>query len=309
MKTTSLSIVIVNYKTPKYTIACLRSIYENPPRGDFEVIVVDNNSEDGSAEKISSEFPQVNLIKSKENLGFSRGNNLGFEQAKYDIYLLLNSDTEVHDNALANLQLFLDSNPNASVVGGKNLNSDGSLQYSIKYYPRLTNVLSVALYLHRFFNGPNWCEQERRDHLYNKARKAEWLSGSYLAVRKEWYIKCEGLDPGFFMYSEDTDLCYRINNSGGEVWYYPDSVITHHGGASSLGIHQLSTEMILSLDRYARLHFSKLNAKLYRQFLLLHLYIRLIVLNLKSLFIKEAKTKAMHNKKTIYSLLYNQLDL
>ena len=156
MKTTSLSIVIVNYKTPKYTIACLRSIYENPPRGDFEVIVVDNNSEDGSAEKISSEFPQVNLIKSKENLGFSRGNNLGFEQAKYDIYLLLNSDTEVHDNALANLQLFLDSNPNASVVGGKNLNSDGSLQYSIKYYPRLTNVLSVALYLHRFFNGPNW---------------------------------------------------------------------------------------------------------------------------------------------------------
>jgi GT2 family glycosyltransferase len=274
MSLPSLSIVIVNYNTRELTLACLRSIYRFPPEGDFEVIVVDNASRDGSVEAIAEQFSQVDLIASEENLGFARGNNVAMARSKGDILFLLNSDTEVHEGALTNLQRFLEEQPSAAVVGGMHHKTDGSLQTSIKYFPRLRNMFSEAFFLHRLFSGPAWSEHETRLPYYHRRQRAEWLAGSYLAVRREWYERVGGLDPGFFMYSEDTDWCYRIHRAGGELWYIPESVITHHGGGSSGGINSLSITLCLSRDRYARLHFSPLKALCYRCILTAGLVLR-----------------------------------
>jgi len=284
MTTPSISILIVNYKTPDLTIACIDSIYKYPPHGLYEVIVVDNDSRDDSVERIVAKFPKVILVPSDRNLGFSGGNNLAMEHAKYEILLLLNSDTEVHENALVNLQQFFLRQKNAAAVGGKNYSSDGSVQYSIRYFPRLLNALSESFFLHRFFSGALFGECEKRLQLYESEHEVEWVSGSYLAVRRQWYEKVGGLDSGFFMYSEDTDWCYRIKQHGGSVWYCPESTITHYGGGSSKGSKRLPVQLILSRDRYARLHFTAIRASIYRLLISLRLCLRFLLLFLSSPF-------------------------
>jgi GT2 family glycosyltransferase len=300
----SVSILIVNYKTPALTLACIDSIYKYPPQGLYEVIVVDNDSRDDSVEKITAEYPKVILLPSEENLGFSGGNNLAMEQAKHEILLLLNSDTEVHENALVNLQKFFIRQESAAAVGGKNYSSDGSVQYSIRYFPRLSNALSESLFLHRLFNGALFGECEKRLHLYNIEHEVEWVSGSYLAIRREWYEKVGGLDAGFFMYSEDTDWCYRIKQHGGSVWYCPESTITHYGGGSSKGSKRLPVQLILSRDRYARLHFTVIQAGLYRLLISLRLGLRFLLLMLLSIF-KHGNYEFAKQRLSAIKQLYN----
>lgn len=309
MSLPSLSILIVNYKTPDLTIACIDSIYKYPPQGQYEVIVVDNDSGDDSLERIAARFPQVDLISSRENLGFSGGNNLAMQHSKYEILLLLNSDTEVHEDALVNLQRFFERRGEAAAFGGKNYSSDGSVQYSIRYFPRLANALSESLFLHRLFNGALFGECETRLNYYEIEHEVEWVSGSYLAIRREWYEKIGGLDPGFFMYSEDTDWCYRIKAHGGSVWYCPDSTITHYGGGSSKGSKKLPVQLVLSRDRYARLHFSSMRAVLYRFAIALRLSVRFLLLLAASLINADNKEYARQRLLAIKQLYSCPLDL
>ena len=251
-----LSIVIVSYNTRDLTLACLRSIHRYPPEGQWEVIVVDNASQDGSVEALREEFPLVELIALGENLGFAGGNNRGLVRSRREVLVLLNSDAEAHPHAFANLQRAFRAHPEMAAGGGRLLNTDGSQQWSIRYFPRVSNRLSEAFFLHKLFSGPRWGEIENRPSRYATFHEVEWLSGAYLAVRREWYERLGGLDRGFFMYSEDADWCYRIHRAGGRVFYLPDSVVTHHGGGSSGGNPDLAIELARARVRYARLHFS-----------------------------------------------------
>ena len=310
MKTTrppSISIVLVNYNTPDLTLACVRSIYNYPPEGEFEIIVVDNDSHDNSVSRISQEYPNCVLIESKVNLGFSGGNNLGLQIAKYNLLVLLNSDTEVHQNALVNLQNFLLEKTDAAVVGGKHFMTNGDVQPTIKYFPNLRNKFSEALFLHHFFNGRFFSEHETRIEMYDTAQEVEWLSGSYLAVRREWYERIGGLDDGFFMYAEDTDWCYRIYTAGGELGYYPDSVITHHCGGSSGASDSLSTELVRSRDRYARLHLGQPRACMHRLGMSVELVVRFVVLTISSLVSRKSFTFAKERIKALIALHGNPL--
>jgi GT2 family glycosyltransferase len=118
---------------------------------------------------------------------------------------------------------------------------------------------------------------ETRAAIYQKDRKAEWLSGAYLAIRKDWYEKVGGLDAGFFMYSEDADWCYRIHRQGGTIQYLQGSVVTHFGGGSSGDLERLLIMRNRARDRYARLHFPPFRASLYRHILAFSLLLRALL--------------------------------
>ena len=263
----SLSILITSFNTKELTLACLQSIETHPPAGEYEVIVVDNDSSDGSREAVEDYFPAVRLVCPGKNLGFAGANNLALSESKFDIAVLLNSDTEVHANALENLQTAFRDRPEMAAAGGRLLNSDGTLQTNIRYFPNLTNVVSETFFLHRLFSGPTWNEIETRPDRYENAHEVDWLSGAYIAVGREWYDRVGGLDEGFFMYSEDTDWCLRINQAGGKIYYLPDSVVTHHGGGSSKGSPNLYILRRQSRDRYFRLYLTPGKAVIARFFL------------------------------------------
>ncbi len=272
-----LSILIVSYNTRELTLACLASIEHFPPEGPYEVILIDNDSRDGSFEAVLERYPNVRLIQSGGNLGFARANNLGMRAATGDILVLLNSDTEVHAEALTHLQQAFQSVPDMAAGGGRLLNSDGTQQFGIRYFPRLSNALSEALFLQHLYHGPCSGKVEMRPEIYLMDQEVEWLSGAYLAVRRNWYERLGGLDWGFFMYSEDTDWCYRIHHAGGRIRYIANSVVTHHGGGSSGGVGKMDVIRTQAEDRFARLHFTPMRAFLYRLILVFGLLLRCLL--------------------------------
>lgn len=302
-----VSILIVSYNTAQLTLDCLNSVYAHPPAGEFEVIVVDNNSHDGSPAAVAENFPQVQLFALQENLGFARGNNVAMQHATKPILVLLNSDTLVHSEAFTHLQRAFRDNHEMAAAGGRLLNADGSVQYGLRYFPRIRNALSEGLFLHHLFSGPSWGELEnRRDH-YQQSHRAEWVSGAYLAVRSEVYKQIGGLDAGFFMYSEDTDWCYRIQEKCGQVWYLADSIVTHLGGGSSRANPRLLVIRTASKDRYARLHMSPVLAAVYRICLVLGLLVRIALALLPAVFRPRFRSEVRWRLQTIKELYCNPL--
>jgi len=272
-----LSILIVSFNTKALTLACLESIRRFPPQGPYEIIVIDNDSKDGSCEAIREKYPETHLIQSGGNLGFARANNLGMREATGDILVLLNSDTEVHADALTHLQKAFHADRDMAAGGGRLLNTDGTQQFGIRYFPRLSNALSEALFLHHLFHGPWAGELESRTEFYLTDHEVEWLSGAYLAVRNEWYERIGGLDWGFFMYAEDSDWCYRIRKQGGKIRYVADSIVTHHGGGSSEAAGKLDVIRTQAKDRFVRLHFAPWRAFIFRLILVFGLLFRCLL--------------------------------
>jgi len=305
----SLSIILVSFNTRQLTLACIQSIKHHPPQGDYEIIVVDNASSDGTVDAIRQQWLDVNTVASPVNEGFARANNIALKRAKGELLLLLNSDTEVHENALVRLQKFMRDHPEAALSGGKHFRKDGSIQPTIKYFPRPTNMLSEAFFLHRVFSGPIWSEHETRLDRYELVQEVEWLAGSYLAIRREWYARIGGLDGNFFMYAEDTDWCYRLRQAGGRIFYFPDSTITHYCGGSSKDVGKLSKMLCQSRDRYARLHFSPLGALVWRAALLCGLILRFAGILVLVPFRRELWQYACQRIAAAYAIIREPLPL
>lgn len=304
-----LSILIVSFNTRELTLACLESIKHYPPEGPFEVIVIDNASQDGSSEAVVERYPDTRLIQTGDNLGFARANNLGMREATGDVLVLLNSDTEVHPGALTHLQRAFHSDPSLPAAGGRLLNTDGTQQFGIRFFPSLANALSEAFFLHHLFSGPWSGEVEMRPDRYQTDHEVEWLTGAYLAVRRQWYERLGGLDWGFFMYMEDTDWCYRIHRAGGTIRYLSDSVVTHHGGGSSKGSVKMDVVRSQAKDRYARLHFALWRARLYRIILIAGLALRCLMAVPLSPFHEQHRRGVIWRARAICAVLNSPLPL
>jgi len=195
-----VSVVIVNWNTRDILRDCLRSVYENAGEIDFDVIVVDNASTDGSVEMVRREFDKVRLIANSENRGFAAANNQGMEVAAGRYMLLLNSDTIVLDGAIAKTAAFADAHPEAAVVGCRVLNRDRSLQPTCFMYPSALNLLLAATYMNKFFPQSHFFGRERmtwwkRDDV----REVEVVTGCFMLVRREAIDEVGMMDDGFFM--------------------------------------------------------------------------------------------------------------
>jgi GT2 family glycosyltransferase len=229
-----LSVTICSWNTLEDTRACLRSLEAVRDEAAFEVLLVDNNSEDGSPVMVAEEFPWVRLEAMSTNLGFTGGQNHAIALRKAPHALLLNSDTVVHPGALRTILAYLYANPQVGVVGPKLLNPDGSLQYSCRRFPNPLAALFRNTPLGRLFPNNRFTrEYLMQDWRHDEPREVDWVSGAALLARKELLDKTGGLDPDFFMYLEDVDLCWRAWELGFKVVYVPTAEITHAIGRST----------------------------------------------------------------------------
>ncbi len=229
-----VSIIIVSWNTKHITCDCLKSVYEQTSNIDFEVIVIDNNSSDGSVDLIKAKFPEVILLANKENRGFASANNQGMAVARGRYVLLLNSDTIILDNAITKTVAFADAQQQAGVVGCRVLNRDKTLQPSCFMFPSVLNMTLWVTYLFKLFPRSRFFGRERmtwwsRDDV----REVDVLTGCFMLVRCKAIEEVGPMDEQFFMYFEETDWCYRFKKAGWKIMFTPCGQIIHLGGASS----------------------------------------------------------------------------
>lgn len=228
-----LSILVISYNTRELTLACLESVFAQT-RAGLELIVLDNASTDGSADAIAERFPRVRLIRSPENLGFARANNVAAEQATGRYLLLLNPDTVVLDGAIDKLLAFAEARAEAQIFGGRTLFADGTLNPA-SCWRRATpwSAACIALGLTSLFPRSNLFARESYGS-WNRdsAREVDIVSGCFFLVRRHAWETLGGFDPAFFMYGEEADLCLRARQLNFRCLICPEATIVHLGGAS-----------------------------------------------------------------------------
>lgn len=230
-----VSICIVNWNTKDLLQKCLLSIQQITSGIEFEVILVDNGSSDGSADMVRRTFPKCRLIESRENLGFVRGNNLAVKHARGENVLFLNPDTELLTNAVRGMHAYLCENQDTGAVGCRINNSDGSIQYTCACtYPTPFNELSSLFLMNRVFPKSSFFSSREMSYWdHQDSRDVDCLSGACMMVRND-VLRSVGLfDEKIFMYAEDVDLCYRTRKSGWRIHYLAEESIVHYEGSSS----------------------------------------------------------------------------
>jgi GT2 family glycosyltransferase len=244
---------------------CLWSIKDNKPSCEFETVVVDNASTDGSVEAIKKEFPEVLVIPNNNNRGFSAANNQAIKVAKGNYLLLLNPDTIIHKDSIDNLINVLDENPDAGACGPKIINADGTIYHSVKRIITFRGLLygkTVFKYLGIFRR--HYKKLKPHNFNYDKQAEVKRLSGAVLLIRQVVMNQIKGMDEDFFLYYEDVDLCLRIRKAGWRIIYTPNASITHLGGKSFANI-SAKKQIILyrSLFIYLRKHKGALASTLF----------------------------------------------
>lgn len=230
-----LSILMVNWNTREMTLACLRSVYAETHATDFEIVLVDNGSVDGSVDAIRAEFPQVRLIAEAANHGFGQGNNIAAAAAGGEFLLLLNTDTIILDRAIDRLMSFAERRPEAGIWGGRTVFADGRPNPTFAW-GRITAWSAFCLATGLSALAP-------RSRLFNPEGVARWgagterpvdiVSGCFFLIRADLWRSLSGFDPAFFMYGEEADLCARARSHGARPHVTPNAMIVHHGGGSA----------------------------------------------------------------------------
>lgn len=259
--TIDLSIIIVSFNSREVLMPCIESIFEAEPRISFEIIVVDNGSKDTSLEEVKLRFKEVNIKEVGCNLGYSGGNNIGFENSKGRYVLFLNPDTLIKKGALDQMVIIADSNLEYGLIGPKVLNKDGSLQRSCFRTPSLMQYLASTLRFHRIpfyiriFGFPGFYPDGNNDN----EKQVDAVSGCCLLIRRDITKRIGLFDTEYFMYFEEFDLCERVRQSGYKVIYSPKASITHLGGSS---ITQQEAWLWIEYERSRRKFFARYRSKI-----------------------------------------------
>lgn len=263
-----LSIIILAWNVRELLRACLRSLPLNDPA--VEVIVVDSASADATADIVRAEFPPVILIASAENLGYSRGNNLGLRAARGRYLLVLNPDTQAAPEALAQMCAYLDTHPEVGLLGPQLVHADGARQSTRRRFPTLATGFFESTWAQSLAPRAMLDHYYARDLSDDAVSEVDWVVGAALLVRRAAYEQVGGLDEGFFMYSEELDWCRRLKAAGWRVVYFPAARIIHHEGGSSVQVPAAThIRFNTSKVRYFRKYHGALAAQALRLFLLL----------------------------------------
>jgi GT2 family glycosyltransferase len=246
-----LSIVILCWNDLKVINNCLHSIFAGTRLTEFEVIVSDNGSTDGSPEFIRKTYPAVRVIENGSNLRFSKGNNVGIAASTGEYVLILNPDTIIHEGSLDRWMKFADSHPEAGAFGCRVLNPDGSYQRSGRPFPTIWRCWVTALGLGRLgYISDVFTSDEYVRWKGNTERLIDWQSGCCVLVRSSLLKQIGGFDDQFQYYYEDVDLCHRIWDAGYNIIFNPDVTITHLGGQSTTDRFPIPFELDKHRNRY-----------------------------------------------------------
>ena len=248
-----LSVIIVNYNVRPYLTACLDSVQRALEGIESEVFVVDNHSDDDSVEVISRDYAWVHLINNRENLGFSKANNIAILQAQGDYILLLNPDTVVAEDTLKSAIDFMDQNPKAGGAGVRMHNADGTLA------PESRRAIPTPFVAARKMLG--FTKRYYMSYLsWDAPAQIEVVSGAFMLLRHKAIYEVGMLDEDFFMYGEDIDLSYRLLQGGWQNWYLPYDIVHYKGQSTSKSdfryVHVFYQAMLIFFHKhYSHLSF------------------------------------------------------
>lgn len=252
MSAPDLSILIVNWNTRDDLLACLGSLRAAAIARAHEIVVVDNASDDGSAEAVLTGFPAVRLIQAGRNLGFAGGNNLALHEAQGAYLLLLNPDTLVAPGQLEAMVTYLDAHPAVGIVGPRLLYGDGSFQLSATPF---VEPADVYFELARFPRALQPRAQRAPRRLYDfsapEPLPVDTVMGAALLIRRAVVDRIGVLDEGYFMYGEEMDWCWRAKQAGFDVCWLPGPVVTHLGGRAAARVpYQMLAHRFASTFRF-----------------------------------------------------------
>ncbi len=248
-----LSIIIVNYNVKESVLDCLESIYASLPYGIFEIVVVDNNSQDGSPKEIEKNFPEVELIANQENRGFAAACNQGIKASKANCILLLNPDAVVNKSMIEMLR-YMERNEKTGILGCKILNPDGSIQKTaFPPYSFLNDVISIPVFPWLWLLRRQNRQVNRQCATSLEPFEVGWVSGACLMTKQQIIQDVGLLDERFFLGGEDVDWCRRTAKRGWKVIYFPGTQIVHVSEESK------RKELALKIRHHyqARIHFAE----------------------------------------------------
>jgi GT2 family glycosyltransferase len=302
-----ISIVVLNYNTRDLLADCLESIIENLNGLDAELVVVDNASDDGSADMVESQYPQAFLVKNHTNEGFSSGINNGIRAASADYILVLNQDTLVKPGSLERMVGFLEGNGDAGIVGPKLLSANGTYQQSCNYFtvpsPKNALLLLMGMVLPRGKKLGTYCADPWSNG--NGSVEVDWIHGACMLVRKEVFGEAGLFDENFFVYMEDMEFCYRARKKGWKTVYLPQAEIVHltnQSGIQNIGklySYKRLRFYVWGIDYFLRKHFNPV----YSYFTLLFLAIGALS---ASIVLRLALLLGLNSEETRKKIVYSQ---
>jgi len=252
-----LAVVVVNWNSGERVSRCVRSVFESAGDARLEVVIVDNDSEDGSAEAAIAEFPHIRLIQNRDNKGFPAAANQGMRATDSEFVLLINPDAEVVAGTLEGFLKVARDHPRAGAIGALTLNPDGTIYPSARRVPTLVQGFFHTT-LGPFWPRNPWSRSYRMEEWDRRSeRQVDWVSGSSMLLRRAALARVGLFDEAYFMYVEDMDLCTRMSDGGWEVWFSPELEIEHVGGTATAGKRRMTLEHSRSIYIYFVKHRSQ----------------------------------------------------
>lgn len=256
-----VSIVIVSFNTRQLLDDCIFSIKQET-RCCQEIIVVDNASIDGTCAMLRKKHNDVTIVENDKNVGFAKANNQGFARGRGKYFFMLNPDTIVLNGAIDKLFEFMERHQDVGICGPRNIAADGKLQYNCDHFPNFWNTFWIySNFINRYPNIKAFKKSRMQYWDYSKIREVESIAGCSLLIRAELFKQLDGLDTNYFMYFEETDLCYRSIKKGYRVLFVPYATILHYGGESSQAQtqHKVIDNTLLSYYLPSQYYFYKKN--------------------------------------------------
>lgn len=258
-----VSVILVNYNTKYLLKQCMSSLYEKVQGLTYEIIVSDNDSQDGSIEMLNTEFPEVILLENKKNLGFGRANNVAIKEAKGKYIFLLNSDTYLINNALEIMFIYMENPENNKVAccGGDLFNEDGTRQASFGNFPSLFDAISQLGFLKLYKKYYLKYVSGGVLNYDQNIKEVDYVCGADMFLRKSIMDKVGYFDEDFFLYFEETEMSYRIKKAGYKSILIPEAQIVHLEGGSQNSL-KLNFFKITHFSKSRKIYFEKTSGKL-----------------------------------------------
>jgi len=229
-----VSVIIVSYNTSAMLGECLESLYKYPGLHELEVFVVDNDSKDDSAAMVKEKFKQVVLIENKINVGFAAANNQAYELATGQYVVLLNPDAYVKPGAMENGVAFMENYLDCGLCGGRLVNLDGDLDPSARRFPNsLYKFFTLSGLSDRYASSRIFGRGDFKYFDHKSLQEVDWVPGTFTIYRRRMLTQTGLFDERFFIYYEETDLCFRAIKNGWKVYFVPDAEVVHVGGGSA----------------------------------------------------------------------------
>lgn len=294
-----ISIIIINYRVKDYILLLLDSIEKARNKFSIEIFIVDNDSRDGSIEYLSKRYPKINFIQNEENYGFGKANNQALSRASGRYTLIINPDTILKEDSLIELITVMDHNTTIGAAGFKMLNPDGTFARECKRsVPNLRSAVFRVLGLDTiFFTNKYFGERYLGWLPENEIAEVPVISGAGMFWRTSLIKELNGFDESFFMYGEDDDICFRVQDTDYNIQYFPKAVLVHFKGESEVSVSIKSLKKVNSgLLQFFRKHFHDKYSKLSHSLISIAFYFRILFIYIHNLlFDKESSSSKINN--------------